>query len=420
MSPPTVVRSAIGVFFEYDTPKIVHIRSKKVGIINRILQLIIIGYVVGFAIVYKKGYQEFEDVQSAVTTKLKGVVFTNFTTIPGLDGRIWDVADYVVPPLENDAFFVMTNVYVTPSQRQATCEEDPTIGDALCENKTCTPNEPVVNGNGVKTGACLNSTILPGTKVCEIYAWCPVENDNTSTPPYPALGAAKNFTVFIKNNIEFPKFGVQRRNIPDFASDDYLSLCRFNPYDPHDRYCPIFLLDTIVQSAGYAFDDVTKEGAVIQIIITWDCNLDYDESNCLPEYSFRRLDRGDFKVSRGFNFRYADHYKSDNGTSFRTLYKTYGIRFVIVVQGTAGRFGAWPLFLNIGSGIALLSIATVLCDIIVLYILKARSYYRDKKYQDVKGEDAYEAFDEDKSDSESGTRRRQSSISQASTNRSID
>lgn len=29
-------------------------------------------------------------------------------------------------------------------------------------------------------------------------------------PPYPALGAAKNFTVFIKNNIEFPKFGVQR------------------------------------------------------------------------------------------------------------------------------------------------------------------------------------------------------------------
>lgn len=59
-----------------------------------------------------------------------------------------------------------------------------------------------------------------------------------------------------------------------------------------------------------------------------------------------------------FFSRYADHYKSDNGTSFRTLYKTYGIRFVIVVQGTAGRFGAWPLFLNIGSGIALLSIVS--------------------------------------------------------------
>ena len=51
-----------------------------------------------FAIVWKKGYQEFENVQSAVTTKLKGVVYTNFSGIPGLDGRIWDVADYVVPP----------------------------------------------------------------------------------------------------------------------------------------------------------------------------------------------------------------------------------------------------------------------------------------------------------------------------------
>ena len=51
-----------------------------------------------FAIVWKKGYQEFENVHSAVTTKLKGVVYTNFTNIPGLRHRIWDVADYVVPP----------------------------------------------------------------------------------------------------------------------------------------------------------------------------------------------------------------------------------------------------------------------------------------------------------------------------------
>ena len=28
--------------------------------------------------------------------------------------------------------------------------------------------------------------------------------------PYPALEGSKNFTVFIKNNIEFPKFGVMR------------------------------------------------------------------------------------------------------------------------------------------------------------------------------------------------------------------
>jgi len=32
--------------FEYDTPKIVHIKNKKVGIVNRSVQLIIIAYII--------------------------------------------------------------------------------------------------------------------------------------------------------------------------------------------------------------------------------------------------------------------------------------------------------------------------------------------------------------------------------------
>lgn len=34
-------------FFEYDTAKIVHIKSKKVGLINRLIQLAIIVYIIG-------------------------------------------------------------------------------------------------------------------------------------------------------------------------------------------------------------------------------------------------------------------------------------------------------------------------------------------------------------------------------------
>lgn len=32
---------------EYDTPKIVHIKNKAVGVFNRLVQLAIIGYIVG-------------------------------------------------------------------------------------------------------------------------------------------------------------------------------------------------------------------------------------------------------------------------------------------------------------------------------------------------------------------------------------
>ena len=37
--------------------------------------------------------------------------------------RVWDEADYVVPPAENGAFFVTTNVIITPNQTLGYCPE---------------------------------------------------------------------------------------------------------------------------------------------------------------------------------------------------------------------------------------------------------------------------------------------------------
>lgn len=124
-------------------------------------------------------------------------------------------------------------------------------------------------------------------------------------------------------------------------------------------------------------------GASIQIQITWDCNLDFDESACLPKYNFKRLDNNrTTNVSEGYNFRYAHYYKVENVTK-RTLIKAYGIQFDIVVQGRAGKFYIIPLMLNIGSGLALLTLSSIVCDIIMLHIHKLRQFYRDKKYQNV-------------------------------------
>jgi len=43
-SAGTVVAEAA---LEYDTPKIVHIKNKTVGLINRLVQLAILGYIIG-------------------------------------------------------------------------------------------------------------------------------------------------------------------------------------------------------------------------------------------------------------------------------------------------------------------------------------------------------------------------------------
>ncbi len=54
-----------------------------------------------YAIVYQKGYQDFDIISTASLTKVKGVDYVHvpeFDPIPDVTDRIWDVADYVVPP----------------------------------------------------------------------------------------------------------------------------------------------------------------------------------------------------------------------------------------------------------------------------------------------------------------------------------
>lgn len=58
---------------EYETPRLVKIHNRKVGLVRRIIQLCIILYVALYALWLQKGYQEFGRVESSVTTKIKGV-----------------------------------------------------------------------------------------------------------------------------------------------------------------------------------------------------------------------------------------------------------------------------------------------------------------------------------------------------------
>ena len=57
--------------------------------------------------------------------------------------------------------------------------------------------------------------------------------------------------------------------------------------------------------------------------------------------------------------RFSRNFKDSNGTEFRTLYKAYGVKFVISVSGQARKFAPVPFFTVVGSGLALLSIVSL-------------------------------------------------------------
>ncbi|KAF2987560.1 hypothetical protein EK904_013233 [Melospiza melodia maxima] len=292
-----------------------------------------------------------------------------------------DVESYRCESSESEGentVFVMTNVILTLNQSQGHCPELPD-DQTKCEVKNnCVPGYVSTHSSGIQTGECVpyNSSI----KTCEVFAWCPVEDDYHI--PKPAfLREAENFTLLVKNNIWYRKFNFSKRNILPTINSTYLKNCVYDAQT--DPFCPIFRLGKIVEAAGQDFQEMAVEGGVMALQINWDCNLDRAASHCVPKYSFRRLDNKDsaHTVSPGYNFRFAKYYRNSDGTESRTLVKAYGIRFDIIVFGKAGKFDVIPTMINIGSGLALFGVATVLCDIVVLYCMKKRYFYREKKYK---------------------------------------
>ena len=179
--------------------------------------------------------------------------------------RVWDDADYVIPPSENQAFFIMTNVVITPDQIRGKCPEDHLeIPPLICHPRQLNPNrtinienDPYVckkdrifsyKSHGKETGSCIESDRDTDDDVytCEIMGWCPVELDVFPKVDRALIQGTENFTVFIKNAISFPWFDTRkyrRNNLPN-------GICIYNPKDESTWICPIFRLGDIVELAG--------------------------------------------------------------------------------------------------------------------------------------------------------------------------
>ncbi|KAL2095775.1 hypothetical protein ACEWY4_007923 [Coilia grayii] len=369
--------------FDYKTVKYVIAENKKVGILYRVIQLSILGYLIGWVFVMKKGYQATEEsIQSSVMTKVKGVVLTN-STDTGLS--LWGPEDYVIPPYGEDSLFITTNFIETPNQKLSHCAESITVPDGHCHvNDDCLPGKAVTAGHGIKTGQCLKKD-GNSSGTCEIYGWCPIER--TQRSHVPLLGKAENFTIYMKNSIRFPRFSFFKSNVLETNNASYLKKCRYD--ESVHPYCPIFRLGDIITRTGHKFQDMAQSGGAIGILINWDCDLDRDSSQCQPRYSFTRLDVNTSvsSITSGYNFRYVRYYKNATGHTYRTLFKVYGIRFDIMVHGKAGKFNIIPIMINIASGFALMGAGSFLCDLVLLYIMKQRIYYRKRKFESVKKTD---------------------------------
>ncbi|XP_072319002.1 P2X purinoceptor 3b [Eucyclogobius newberryi] len=360
--------SCITDFFTYETTKSVVVKSWTIGIINRVVQLLIITYFVGWVFLHEKAYQSRDTaIESSVMTKVKGFGTYN--------NKVMDVADYVTPTQGASVFCIITKMITTENQIQGFCPES--------EHKhSCKKDSDCVAGktgsNGILTGNCV--PWKGSSKTCEIQGWCPAEVDTIKTTPMPEV---ENFTIFIKNSIRFPTFNYTKGNFLPTITEQYIKSCNYDMVN--NTYCPIFRVGSVVEYAQQNFTTLVNKGGVIGIKIGWMCDLDKSDDKCNPEYSFTRLDAMSQKnaVSPGYNFRFAKYYKMDNGTDYRTLIKAYAIRFDVLVNGNAGKFDMIPTLINMVAAFTSVGVGTVLCDIILLNFLKGAEQYKAKKFEEV-------------------------------------
>ncbi|XP_032383104.1 P2X purinoceptor 3a isoform X1 [Etheostoma spectabile] len=359
-------------FFTYETTKSVVVKSWSVGIINRLVQLLIIIYFVGWVFIHEKAYQVTDTgIESSVMTKVKGFGYHN--------DRVMDVADYVYPPQGADIFCIMTKLIVTENQFQGKCAE---FGErfSCTTDKDCHKHFGSVLTNGVITGVCIQTSNDTLNGRCEIEGWCPAENDQVEIQP---MLDVNNFTIFIKNSIRFPLFNVTRGNFPTTMTATEIKRCTYHP-EKHP-FCPIFRVGDVLNYTGQSVDTLASQGGEIGINIEWKCNLDLNIDYCVPKYSFTRLDAPFAKnaISKGYNFRFAKYFKTENGTDFRTLHKAFAIRFDVMVTGNAGKFNTIPTLINLVAAFTSVGLGTVLCDIILLNFLKGAAQYKAKKFEEV-------------------------------------
>uniref|UniRef100_A0AAY5KI28 P2X purinoceptor n=1 Tax=Esox lucius TaxID=8010 RepID=A0AAY5KI28_ESOLU len=328
-------------FFTYETTKSVVVKSWSVGIINRVVQLLIILYFVCYVFYREKAYQVRDSgIQSSVMTKVKGFGYVN--------NHVMDVADYVAPTQGSAVFCIITKLIVTENQFQGRCPEVSPV--------------PAL----IRPG--------PGTKTM------------LSNPRPPVSGAAPFLPV--GDSIPSLHFSVvsprpHRGNFPSSLNKTYIRSCRYD--SSHNRHCPIFKVGDVLRYTGQNLSTIGHTGGEIGINIQWLCNLDLSEERCEPHYSFTRLDAVFEKnrVSKGYNFRFAKYYKSENGTDFRTLHKAYAIRFDILVTGLAGKFDPIPTLINIVAAFTSVGLGSILCDLILLNFLTGADQYKARKFEEV-------------------------------------
>ena len=266
------------------------------------------------------------------------------------------------------------------------------------DEKTFNTTQVHFKNDGMYTGNCVlptGETDESKPKYCEVRGWCAEGNTFPHDPDAGnydvVIDGVEDWSLYVvllslsischhthtnaqleqhryvRLNAEFPQFEKKMNTAPDGKIHHLKNQ---------------WYISEILEGAGTNIADVNERGAIVLMKATFDCDFNtQSETNCDPTWAYSRLDKtyeGQPLSSIGFNYYQA----VSTGDDTRTLNKRYGLKIEIHVDGQGGRFSIVALSIALGSGIGLLSVASLVTDFLLQNVCKSQKYM-ERKFDDL-------------------------------------
>uniref|UniRef100_K7FGH9 P2X purinoceptor n=1 Tax=Pelodiscus sinensis TaxID=13735 RepID=K7FGH9_PELSI len=341
-------------FWDYETPKVMVVKSRKLGVMYRGVQGLILFYFVWYVFIVQKGYQERETgPESSVVTKVSGGAGA------GIRGRGKTLYGGDPPPQ-----YVYPQVCTCTAVHTCTCVYAP----AQVWVRTCT-------GLGMHRCAYLHSVC--SCKGMHLHRCVPAQPGKVCTCPgvHTCPGSGGLWVTWRSTWHVVPLHGggrgeatlqlracLPRGNVKDDQTG-YLSACTFN--ETTALYCPIFRLGSIVEQAGENFTALAEQVG---------CAGDPLPPGLPPPSPASGL----APVGPAWHLP-----PLHRGWPYGTLRGQAGPRRQLPCPAGAGKFSLIPTIINLATALTSVGVGSFLCDWILLTFMNKNEVYSTCKFDQV-------------------------------------
>jgi len=347
----------------YPTVKIVKVKDRYLGGIRYLLMFAIFAYIIGYVILWEKGYNTCQDPEGSIETSLRKPdgVFTpsnysyctqNPNAIPSHFPKwclVVDERDVYQPVDQTNAMYITTRF-------------------------NSTYQEP--NPNCTRGGPCNVPWVPSSNSTNRSYS----ANIESFTIRFSHFFQARQFYLDTRNDYFSQAGSEMKGKLVDFEGN---TMAEYG-----NDAADIISLGTVLEAAGVDLDAVSAYPPAAEanetnryagLVLFF--GIDYRGTYSNPvqyTYSVTQVPAVEYKVTRSTIVNFNSRLISD----------THGVKIFFVFSGSICTFDFQTMLINMVAGLGLLSVATLTTDFLMEYLMPLKDAYIRYKYKETANHDA--------------------------------